>query len=97
VSGALAHGFDKVSVSDIAERAEVGGTTFFRYFGDKQEVVFAKQQVSLLKQFMLLPAYGGICCAHSCLTRRRTGEADGEPAWYRPVCIACGPVDCRVR
>lgn len=40
----LAHGFDKVSVSDIAERAEVGRTTFFRYFGDKQEVVFAKQQ-----------------------------------------------------
>jgi AcrR family transcriptional regulator len=38
------HGFDKVSVSDIAERAEVGRTTFFRYFGDKQEVVFAKQQ-----------------------------------------------------
>jgi AcrR family transcriptional regulator len=39
-----AHGFDKVSVSDIAERAEVGRTTFFRYFGDKQEVVFANQQ-----------------------------------------------------
>jgi AcrR family transcriptional regulator len=40
----LARGFDKVSVSDIAEHAEVGRTTFFRYFGDKQEVVFAKQQ-----------------------------------------------------
>lgn len=40
----LARGFDKVSVSDIAERAEVGRTTFFRYFGDKQEVVFAKQE-----------------------------------------------------
>ncbi len=33
-------GFDAVSVSDIAERAEVGRTTFFRYFGDKQEVLF---------------------------------------------------------
>jgi AcrR family transcriptional regulator len=43
----LAHGFDKVSVSEIAERAEVGRTTFFRYFGDKQEVVFAKQQALL--------------------------------------------------
>ena len=32
------------SVGDIAERAEVGRTTFFRYFGDKQEVVFAKEQ-----------------------------------------------------
>lgn len=37
-------GFDGVSVSDIAERAEVGRTTFFRHFGDKQEVVFAREQ-----------------------------------------------------
>jgi len=37
-------GFDDVSVGDIAERAEVGRTTFFRHFGDKQEVVFAKEQ-----------------------------------------------------
>jgi AcrR family transcriptional regulator len=37
-------GYDKVSVIDIAERAEVGRTTFFRHFGDKPEVVFAKQQ-----------------------------------------------------
>ena len=37
-------GFDNVSVSDIAARAEVGRTTFFRYFGDKTEVVFAKER-----------------------------------------------------
>ena len=37
-------GFDGVSVTDIAERAEVGRTTFFRHFGDKTEVVFAKEQ-----------------------------------------------------
>ena len=41
-------GFASVSVSDIAERAEVGRTTFFRYFGDKQEVVFARE-AALLK------------------------------------------------
>lgn len=35
-------GFDSVSVTDIAERAEVGRTTFFRYFGDKQEVLFSE-------------------------------------------------------
>jgi AcrR family transcriptional regulator len=39
-----AQGFDAVSVNQIAERAEVGRTTFFRHFGDKQEVVFARQQ-----------------------------------------------------
>ena len=37
-------GFDGVSVGDIAERAEVGRTTFFRHFRDKQEVVFAREQ-----------------------------------------------------
>lgn len=37
-------GFDAVSVSQIADRADVGRTTFFRHFGDKQEVVFAQEQ-----------------------------------------------------
>ena len=37
-------GFDSVSVTDIAERAEVGRTTFFRHFADKTEVVFAREQ-----------------------------------------------------
>ena len=37
-------GYTQVTVADIAERAEVGRTTFFRYFGDKQEVVFAGEQ-----------------------------------------------------
>lgn len=37
-------GFDDVTVTEIAERAEVGRTTFFRYFGDKQEVVFADDE-----------------------------------------------------
>src|SRR5262249_39789404 len=40
----LARGFDDVSVGDIAERAGVGRTTFFRHFGDQQAVVFAKEQ-----------------------------------------------------
>src|SRR3569833_387622 len=40
-------GFTDVTVTDIAERAEVGRTTFFRYFGDKQEVVFSDEQLLL--------------------------------------------------
>lgn len=35
------HGFDGVTVNDIAARAEIGRTTFFRYFTDKQELLFA--------------------------------------------------------
>ncbi|PRY15839.1 TetR/AcrR family transcriptional regulator [Kineococcus rhizosphaerae] len=37
-------GFENVSVTDIAARADVGRTTFFRYFGDKTEVVFARER-----------------------------------------------------
>lgn len=37
-------GFNGVSVAEIADRADVGRTTFFRHFGDKQEVVFAQEQ-----------------------------------------------------
>ncbi|TDQ51508.1 TetR family transcriptional regulator [Actinorugispora endophytica] len=40
-------GFDAVTVSGIAERAEVGRTTFFRYFTDKQEVLFADDDAML--------------------------------------------------
>lgn len=41
------HGFDNVTVAAIAERAEVGRTTFFRYFGDKQQVLFAEESANV--------------------------------------------------
>lgn len=37
-------GFDAVTVAEIAELAEVGRATFFRHFGDKLEVAFAREQ-----------------------------------------------------
>src|SRR5689334_14440639 len=35
----LEHGFDRVSVSDIAAAAEISKPTLFRYFGAKEDLV----------------------------------------------------------
>src|SRR5262249_11093402 len=48
-------GFAQVTVTDIAERAEGGRTAFFRYFGDKQGVLFADEQ-GLLDALAGVPA-----------------------------------------
>ncbi|MEV1167033.1 TetR family transcriptional regulator [Nonomuraea sp. NPDC049784] len=55
-------GFERVTVTDIAERAEVGRATFFRYFGDKQEVVFADEGEpgAFLGEVEQIPAEGPI-------------------------------------
>ena len=37
----LDRGFEQTTVADIAERAGLTGRTFFRYFADKREVLFA--------------------------------------------------------
>jgi len=47
-------GFADVTVTEIAERAEVGRTTFFRYFGEKREVLFAEEQ-NLLAGLLAAP------------------------------------------
>ena len=74
----LERGFDGVSVGDIAQRAEVGRTTFFRYFGDKQEVVFANEQE-------LLDTITAAARADGTPAPRNATEALGQ---LRPVILA---------
>lgn len=42
-------GFEATPVADIAERAGLTKRTFFRYFGDKREVLFAGTEPPELK------------------------------------------------
>ena len=74
----LERGFDRVSVGDIAERAEVGRTTFFRHFGDKQEVVFANEQELL----------DTIAAAHQTDGIHAAGDATEALEQLRPILLA---------
>ncbi|KQV06872.1 TetR/AcrR family transcriptional regulator [Leifsonia sp. Root112D2] len=69
-----AKGFDDVSVTDIAARADVGRTTFFRYFGDKAEVVFAHQEEILARitQFAASESAGPARTAAEAVEQLRT-------------------------
>jgi len=53
-----AQGFENTSVAEIAERAGVTNRTFFRYFADKREVLFAESDTlrdALVEQIMQAP------------------------------------------
>nr|WP_279672468.1 helix-turn-helix domain-containing protein [Flexivirga meconopsidis] len=41
----LEQGYDRTSVTEIAQRAGLTKRTFFRYFGDKREVIFAERDL----------------------------------------------------
>jgi AcrR family transcriptional regulator len=81
-------GFAQVTVTDIAERAQVGRTTFFRYFGDKQEVVFADEQ-ELVEAFATVPVGGAAPSSLRAALRQLRALAErlgplivGDPARY---------------
>ena len=92
-----ARGFEAVSVNDIAERAEVGRTTFFRHFGDKQEVVFAREQELLdliAEEHVELPEFGESTPMHALqalepvllrLLERMTADRDGYQRHLRLI------------
>ena len=86
----LERGFDGVSVGDIAERAEVGRTTFFRHFGDKQEVVFANEQelldtITAARQAGSTPAPRGATGPSNSSARSSSPSAPRRPSAPRPT------------
>lgn len=60
-------GFDAVSVTDIATHAEVGRSTFFRYFPDKQDVMFEDDDAAhlLLAKAIAGAARAEVALGHS--------------------------------
>jgi AcrR family transcriptional regulator len=71
-------GYGDVTVTDIAERAEIGRTTFFRYYGDKQEVVFADEEGwmdNVSHRYRELPIDGPPSLAEALALLRETAAA----------------------
>ncbi|MEU8707579.1 helix-turn-helix domain-containing protein [Streptomyces sp. NPDC048565] len=55
------HGYDSVTVSQIAERAGITRRSYFRYFADKREVLFAgSEQLPGAVAAAVLDAEGGL-------------------------------------
>jgi len=80
-------GYDKTTVAEIAERAGLTKTTFFRHFPDKREVLFAGQET----HSRLLA--DGIAAAPSPATPLQAVEAalDSLTASFTPVQREFGP------
>ncbi|RJO71549.1 MAG: TetR family transcriptional regulator [Myxococcales bacterium] len=56
----LEHGFDHITVDDVAQAAEISRSTFFRYFPSKEDVVFPyqRERISRLAELVRQPEAG---------------------------------------
>jgi AcrR family transcriptional regulator len=86
-----AQGFDGTTVDDIAQRAGVGRTTFFRHFRAKEDVVFPDHPALVAAVEARLAASGGeppveaVTEAALIVLRRYVGEGERARARYRLV------------
>src|SRR6478735_3500123 len=77
-------GFEQTTVADIAERAGLTSRTFFRYFADKREVLFAGSQE--LERAMIealpegAPPLAAVAAALEAAGRRLGGHRDHSRA-----------------
>src|SRR5436305_14379332 len=76
-------GYDATTVTQIAERAGVTKSTFFRHFPDKRELLVAGQEV------LRRPLAEGIAQAP-----QTAGPLEAGAAGRQPASSAMGPMNC---
>src|SRR6478735_7679624 len=80
----LERGYEQTTVADIAERAGLTSRTFFRYFADKREVLFAGSEVLEREMIESLPGDGppmeAVAAALDAAGRRLGGHRDHSRA-----------------
>lgn len=76
----LERGYDNVTVTDIAERAGLTRRSYFRYFPDKREVLFAgEERLPPALAEAVLAAGPNATPSPPCSTQRRASA----PSWSR--------------
>ncbi|WP_033219550.1 TetR/AcrR family transcriptional regulator [Kitasatospora phosalacinea] len=92
----LEHGFDRVTVAEVARHAGVSTNTVFNYFPTKEDLFFDRQEeVERHLAALVDPLPPGTCCPAAavrddlCAALRRTdpaiGLAPGSAAFFRTV------------
>ncbi|MFE1320382.1 TetR/AcrR family transcriptional regulator [Kitasatospora phosalacinea] len=92
----LAHGFDRVTVAEVARHAGVSTNTVFNYFPTKEDLFFDRQdEVERHLAALVDPLPPGACCPAAavrddlCAALRRAdpaiGLAPGSAAFFRTV------------
>ena len=89
-------GFEQTTVIEIADRAEVTERTFFRYFGDKREVLFqGSDELLTVAGEAIADAPGGLSPVALAVTGVRASAAVLEPrreyASVRAKVVAANP------
>lgn len=94
-------GFEQVTVADIAKAAGISQRSFFRYFSNKEDVVFGDRipaaedvRAELLRHFPEHPAWDALCATFQTAAQQMDSEAGH---WKRAVRVICHTPGLRAR